>query len=32
MVPPTDIPKTGRFSIVTDPQRAMFALFKFAQS
>jgi uncharacterized protein len=32
MVPPTDIPKTGRFSIVTDPQGAMFALFKFAQS
>ena len=31
MVPPTDIPKTGRFSVVTDPQGAVFALFKFTQ-
>ena len=29
MVPPTDIPKTGRFAIVNDPQGAMFAVFKF---
>jgi predicted enzyme related to lactoylglutathione lyase len=29
-VPPTDIPKTGRFSIISDPQGAMLALFKFA--
>lgn len=29
-VPPTDIPKTGRFSIVSDPQGAMLALFMFA--
>jgi uncharacterized protein len=28
MVPPTDIPGTGRFAIVTDPQGAMFALFQ----
>ena len=26
-VPPTDIPSTGRFSILTDPQGAMFAVF-----
>jgi predicted enzyme related to lactoylglutathione lyase len=32
MVPPTDIPNTGRFAIVNDPQGAMFAVFKFAQS
>jgi predicted enzyme related to lactoylglutathione lyase len=31
MVPPTDIPKTGRFAIVNDPQGAMFAVFKFAE-
>ena len=31
MVPPTDISKTGRFSIVTDPQGAMFALFTLAR-
>jgi uncharacterized protein len=31
MVPPTDIPKTGRFAIVNDPQGAMFAVFKFTQ-
>jgi predicted enzyme related to lactoylglutathione lyase len=30
MVPPTDIPKTGRFSIISDPQGAMLALFKFS--
>jgi predicted enzyme related to lactoylglutathione lyase len=30
MVPPHDIPKTGRFAILTDPQGAMFAVFKFA--
>jgi len=29
MVPATDIPKTGRFSIVSDPQGAMFAVFEF---
>jgi predicted enzyme related to lactoylglutathione lyase len=27
MVGPHDIPKTGRFAILTDPQGAMFALF-----
>jgi uncharacterized protein len=30
MVPPTDIPGTGRFSILGDPQGAMFAAFRFA--
>ena len=30
MVPPQDIPKTGRFAILKDPQGAMFAVFKFA--
>ena len=29
MVPPQDIPGTGRFAIVTDPQGAMFAVFEF---
>jgi predicted enzyme related to lactoylglutathione lyase len=29
MVPPTDISKTGRFSILGDPQGAMFAVFTF---
>ena len=29
MKPPDDIPKTGRFAIVQDPQGAMFALFTF---
>jgi hypothetical protein len=29
-VPPQDIPKTGRFSVLADPQGAMFALFTFA--
>ncbi len=32
MVPPTDIPKTGRFSIISDPQGAMLALFRFVQT
>jgi predicted enzyme related to lactoylglutathione lyase len=32
MVPPTDIPKTGRFAIASDPQGAMFAVFKFTQA
>jgi predicted enzyme related to lactoylglutathione lyase len=27
-VPPTDIPKVGRFAVVRDPQRASFSLFK----
>ena len=31
MVPPTDIPGTGRFAIGSDPQGAMFAVFQFAQ-
>jgi len=30
MVGPNDIPSTGRFAIVSDPQGAMFAVFKFA--
>jgi predicted enzyme related to lactoylglutathione lyase len=30
MVPPRDIPKTGRFAILSDPQGAMFAVFTFA--
>ena len=30
MVGPQDIPKTGRFAILTDPQGAMFAVFTFA--
>jgi predicted enzyme related to lactoylglutathione lyase len=29
-VPPQDIPKTGRFSVLSDPQGAVFALFTFA--
>jgi predicted enzyme related to lactoylglutathione lyase len=29
MVPAQDIPKTGRFAILQDPQGAMFAVFKF---
>jgi uncharacterized protein len=29
MVPPQDISKTGRFAILSDPQGAMFAVFKF---
>lgn len=31
MVGPQDIPNTGRFSIVSDPQGAVFALFQFTQ-
>ena len=31
MVPPQDIPNTGRFAIVSDPQGAMFAVFKYTQ-
>jgi predicted enzyme related to lactoylglutathione lyase len=27
-VPPTDIPNIGRFSVVADPQKAIFALFR----
>jgi uncharacterized protein len=30
-VPPTDIPNVGRFSIITDPQGAMLALFQAAK-
>jgi predicted enzyme related to lactoylglutathione lyase len=30
MVPPQDIPKTGRFAVLQDPQGAMFAVFKIA--
>jgi predicted enzyme related to lactoylglutathione lyase len=29
-IPPTDIPNVGRFSIVADPQTAVFALFKWS--
>ena len=32
MVPPTDIPNTGRFAMVSDPQGAMFAIFKSARA
>jgi predicted enzyme related to lactoylglutathione lyase len=32
MIPPKDIPKTGRFSILSDPQGAAFALFTFANA
>jgi hypothetical protein len=28
LVPPSDIPNVGRFSWLTDPQGALFALFK----
>src|SRR5580765_4924844 len=28
IVPPTDIPKTGRFAVIQDPQHAVFAVFK----
>ena len=31
MVPAQDIPGTGRFAILTDPQGAMFAVFQFTQ-
>ena len=32
MVPPRDIPKTGRFAILSDPQGAMFAVFRFGDA
>jgi uncharacterized protein len=32
MVPPHDIPQTGRFSILKDPQGAMFAVFMLARA
>jgi hypothetical protein len=28
MVPPTDIPNTGRFSVIRDPQGAVFSIFQ----
>jgi hypothetical protein len=28
IVPPTDIPNTGRFSVIQDPQGAVFAVIK----
>ena len=31
MVPPQDIPSTGRFAVVADPQGAVFAVFTFPQ-
>lgn len=31
LVPPTDIPGTGRFSVVSDPQGAVFALVSFTK-
>jgi predicted enzyme related to lactoylglutathione lyase len=31
MVPPTDIPGTGRFAVLQDPQGAIFAIVKFAK-
>jgi predicted enzyme related to lactoylglutathione lyase len=31
MIGPQDIPSTGRFAILTDPQGAMFAVFQFKQ-
>jgi hypothetical protein len=30
MSPPQDIPKVGRFSVITDPQGATFAIIKLA--
>ena len=30
-IPPTDIPEIGRFSVITDPQGAWFALFRAAK-
>jgi predicted enzyme related to lactoylglutathione lyase len=30
MVPPQDIPSTGRFAVLQDPQGAVFAVFRFA--
>jgi predicted enzyme related to lactoylglutathione lyase len=32
MIGPQDIPSTGRFAIVQDPQGAVFAVFKFARA
>jgi predicted enzyme related to lactoylglutathione lyase len=32
MVPPRDIPKTGRFAVLSDPQGAMFAVFTYAKA
>jgi uncharacterized protein len=31
-VPPSDIPNVGRFSVLADPQKAVFALFKSLQT
>lgn len=31
IVPPSDIPTAGRFAVVSDPQGAMFAMFKLAR-
>jgi predicted enzyme related to lactoylglutathione lyase len=31
-VPPTDIPNVGRFSVVQDPQGAVFAIIKMANA
>ena len=30
-VPPTDIPKVGRFSVIADPQGAVFHVIKYAE-
>lgn len=32
VVPPTDIPNTGRFSVIRDPQGAVFAIYKPARA
>jgi predicted enzyme related to lactoylglutathione lyase len=32
LVPPTDIPNTGRFAVLSDPTGATFAIYKGAQS
>lgn len=32
LVPPTDIPQTGRFAVLSDPTGATFAIYKGAQS
>jgi predicted enzyme related to lactoylglutathione lyase len=29
LVPPTDIPKTGRFSVIQDPQGAVFNIISY---
>ena len=31
-VPPTDIPPVGRFSVVTDPQGAVFSIIKLSNA